>query len=69
MDAKELKNGIKVCHVKHGTTYKVVSCNMKMKDSRGWIDAVVYKPLYDNPYECFCREMDSFLEEFEIVEG
>lgn len=68
MEAKELKNGIKVCHTKHGRYYTIVSANMRMKDSeKGWIDAVVYSPLYKNEYQCFCREKNSFLEEFELV--
>lgn len=69
MKAQELKDGIKVCHTKYNRLYKVVSCNMRLKDSvLGWIDAVVYEPLYANEYDCFCREKESFLAEFEIVE-
>lgn len=68
MKLQELKNGAIVCHVKHNRCYRVVSSDMKMKDSqKGWIEAVVYAPCYENEYECFCRELGSFLEEFEVV--
>lgn len=70
MTREQLKNGIVVCHTKYNRNYRVVSCNMRLKDSiMLWIDAVVYAPLYENEYECFCREIGDFLEEFEIVEG
>ena len=70
MKAEELKDGLKVCHTKYGRNYTIVASNMRMKDSQnGWIDAVVYAPLYENEYDCFCREKESFLAEFEIVEG
>lgn len=69
MKAEELKNGIKVCHTKYNRNYKIVSCKMRMKDSAlGWIDAVIYAPLYENEFEMFSREINSFLAEFEIVE-
>lgn len=67
MRPEELKNGIVVCHVKYDRLYYVEECNMRMKDSqRGWIDSVVYAPLYENEYDAFCREKESFLEEFEV---
>lgn len=69
MKVEELKNGIKVCHVKHGRNYTIVSCNMRYKDSvHGWTDAVTYAPLYENEYEMFTRERQSFLDEFEVIE-
>lgn len=69
MNQEELKNGLVVVHVKHNRLYIIVECNMKMKDSvNGWVDAVIYKPLYDNEYNCFVREKQSFLDEFKIVE-
>jgi hypothetical protein len=68
MNPEELKNGQIVVHVKHDRLYVVVECNMRMKDSvNGWVDAVIYKPLYDNEYTCFAREKQSFLDEFEIA--
>lgn len=67
MKAEELKNGIVVCHTKYNRLYYIEECNMRMKDSqKGWIDAVVYAPLYENDYDAFCREKESFLEEFEV---
>lgn len=68
MKAEELKKGIKVCHTKHNTLYVVLSAKMRMKDSaKDWVDAVIYAPLYDNEYDSFCRERESFLKEFEVV--
>ena len=68
MKATELKNGAKVLHVKYGREYKIVSGNMRMKDSeKGWIDAVTYAPLYENEFEMFTREKESFLKEFELI--
>jgi hypothetical protein len=68
MKPEALKNGQIVVHVKHDRLYVVVECNMRMKDSvNGWVDAVIYKPLYDNEYACFAREKQSFLDEFEIA--
>lgn len=70
MTKEQLKNGIIVCHMKYNRNYRIVSSHMRMKDSqKGWIDAVVYAPLYENEYECFSREIGSFLEEFVVVEG
>lgn len=69
MTNEQLKNDILVCHTKYNRNYRIVSCNMRMKDSvKGWIDAVVYAPMYDNEFQCFCREKESFLAEFEVVE-
>ena len=69
MTNEQLKNDIRVCHTKYNRIYRIVSCNMRMKDSvKGWIDAVVYAPMYDNEFQCFCREKESFLAEFEVVE-
>lgn len=69
MTREELRNGIIVCHVKYNRNYRILSSHMRMKDSqKGWIDAVVYAPMYDNSHECFCREKESFLAEFEVVE-
>ena len=68
MKPEELRDYIEVCHTKHNRNYKIVSSNMRLKDSvKGWIDAVVYAPIYDNEYDCFCREKQSFLDEFEVV--
>ena len=68
MKPEALMNGLIVVHVKHDRLYAVVECNMRMKDSvNGWVDAVIYKPLYDNEYACFVREKQSFLDEFEIA--
>lgn len=67
MTREELRNGAVVCHVKHNRKYRIVSCNMRYKDSvNGWTDAVTYTPLYDNDYEMFTRELQSFLDEFEL---
>lgn len=68
MKAEELRAGAIVCHVKHNRNYMIVSHNTRMDDSvHGWVDAVVYAPEYNNKYECFCRDKQSFLEEFEKV--
>lgn len=68
MKPEALRNGRVVVHVKYDKLYVVVECNMRMKDSvNGWVDAVIYKPLYDNEYACFAREKQSFLDEFEIA--
>ena len=69
MAPEQLKDFIDVCHLKHNRNYRVLYSNMRMKDSvKGWIDAVVYAPMYDNEFQCFCREKESFLAEFEVVE-
>jgi hypothetical protein len=34
-------------------------------DSTGvWIDCVIYAPLYENEFEMFAREKESFYKEF-----
>lgn len=67
MIEKELNNGAEVIHTKYGRHYIIRETNMRLKDSaKGWIDAIVYSPLYENEYDCFCREKTSFLEEFEL---
>ena len=69
MKLKELKNGLVVVHRKYNRQYKIVECNMRIKDSaNGWVDAILYAPLYENEYNCFAREKQSFLDEFEIVD-
>lgn len=69
MKAEELKDHIIVCHTKYNRKYIVVSSNMRLKDSvLGWIDAVVYEPLYNNEYDMFAREKESFLAEFEKID-
>lgn len=68
MTREELQKGVGVVHAKHGTHYIVISVTCKMKDSeKGWIDAVAYAPTYPNEYDLFTKELDSFLEEFELV--
>ncbi len=68
MKQEELKNGLEVVHVKHNRKYLIVECNMRIKDSvNGWVDAVIYQPLYENEYACFAREKQSFLDKFEII--
>jgi len=68
MKPESLKNGMTVVHRKYNRQYKIVECNMRIKDSaKGWVDAVVYAPLYENEYACFAREKQSFIDEFEIV--
>ena len=38
---------------------------MRFKDSvKGWVDAVAYKPLYENKHDFFMREKASFKKEF-----
>ena len=52
-------------HVKHNTRYIVLSDNVRFKDSvKGWVDAVAYKPLYENKPDFFLREKESFKKEF-----
>ena len=53
-------------HQKHNKKYKIVSDNSRMKDihTGEWIDCVIYQPLYENQYEMFCREKESFYKEF-----
>lgn len=68
MTESELKVGITVLHTKHQTKYRLVESSCRMKDSqKGWIDCVLYQPLYENDYKVFAREKESFLEEFEVV--
>lgn len=53
-------------HKKYNREYRIVSDNAKLKDSDGkWIDCVIYAPLYENEFEMFAREKDSFYKEFE----
>lgn len=68
MTREQLHNGLLVNHVKYGQQYIILSANARMKDSqKGWVDCVVYVPWYENDYQCFTREVDSFLAEFELV--
>lgn len=53
-------------HKKYNREYRIVSDNARLKDSDGkWIDCVIYAPLYENEFEMFAREKDSFYKEFE----
>lgn len=53
-------------HKKYNREYRIVSDNARLKDSEGkWIDCVIYAPLYENEFEMFAREKDSFYKEFE----
>ena len=53
-------------HKKYNREYRVVSDNARLKNSNGeWIDCVIYAPLYENEFEMFAREKDSFYKEFE----
>lgn len=68
MTEKELKPNIRVCHTKHNRHYLVTSCNSRFKDSnKGWVDGVIYSPLYENEFDFFCRDKGSFLNEFEVI--
>lgn len=52
-------------HKKYNRRYRVVSFNARLKDSTGvWIDCVIYAPLYENEFEMFAREKESFFKEF-----
>lgn len=53
-------------HKKYNREYKIISDKARLKDSDGkWIDCVIYAPLYENEFEMFAREKDSFYKEFE----
>lgn len=53
-------------HKKYNREYRIVSDNARLKNSNGeWIDCVIYAPLYENEFEMFAREKDSFYKEFE----
>ena len=53
-------------HKKHNREYRIVSDNARLKNSNGeWIDCVIYAPLYENEFEMFAREKESFYNEFE----
>ena len=53
-------------HKKYNREYRIVSNNARLKNSNGeWIDCVIYAPLYENEFEMFAREKDSFYKEFE----
>lgn len=53
-------------HTKYNREYVILSDNARMKDvnTGEWIDCIVYSPLYDNKYNAFCREKESFYKEF-----
>ncbi len=52
-------------HKKYNRRYKIISSNARLKDSTGvWIDCVIYAPLYENEFEMFAREKESFYKEF-----
>ena len=53
-------------HKKYNREYRIVSDNARLKNSNGeWIDCVIYAPLYENEFEMFAREKESFYKEFE----
>ena len=53
-------------HKKYNREYRIVSNNARLKNSNGeWIDCVIYAPLYENEFEMFAREKESFYKEFE----
>ena len=55
-------------HKKDRKAYRIVSDNARLKNSNGeWIDCVIYAPLYENKFEAFAREKNSFYSEFEKV--
>lgn len=67
-DFDNLKCGDHVIHTKHNREYAVLSKDTTMmKDSAlGWIYCVVYSPCYYNENGPFCREVESFIREFEV---
>lgn len=55
-------------HKKYSKAYRIVSDNARLKNSNGeWIDCVIYAPLYENKFEVFAREKNSFYSEFEKI--
>lgn len=67
MTREELKKGATVVHTRYNRLYTIDEPNARLKDSeKGWIDCVIYRPLYDNPIDAFAREKESFLTEFEL---
>lgn len=56
-------------HKKTGKLYSLVSdrARFKVPETGEWIDAVIYKPEYENEYRYFSREHDKFFEEFEFA--
>ena len=53
-------------HKKYNREYRIVSNNARLKNSNGeWINCVIYAPLYENEFEMFAREKESFYREFE----
>lgn len=67
MTRKDLRPGLIVIHRKYDRKYKVTSCNMRFKDSKfGWVDGVLYTPLYENKFDSFARDIKSFLEDFDV---
>lgn len=68
MTREQIKRGVIVNHVKHNRHYMIMEPYHKHKDTvKGWVVSVVYAPMYPNECPSFSREIESFLEEFELV--
>lgn len=66
---EDIKPYVKVRNIKYGTIEQVLFIG-KMKDSiKGWIESVSYAGIdrFTNNYEVFCKNMNDFCNEFEIL--
>lgn len=64
-----IKEGQIWAHTTTGNNYIVKSTNMRFKLPTGeWIDGILYAPMYESNWNCFVRSVDSFLDDFELVE-
>lgn len=71
MTPKEIKPNIHVRNIKHNITEEVIdTCKIRQSDGT-WVDGVAYrgKDRFTGVAMIFCREINSFCEDFELLDS
>lgn len=65
---EDIKVGITVYHkndINFKKPYTIINTNCVMKTTE-WHNCIIYKPEYNNSYDCFVRDIDSFMTNFSL---
>lgn len=61
---EDIEVGNKVTCLSSNRPYVIAEANCRMKYDGDWHDCVIYTPLYDNPFKCFVRPVEDFVQNF-----
>lgn len=61
---EDIEIGNKVICLSNSKPYVITETNCRMKHDGDWHDCVIYTPLYDNPFKCFVRPIEDFVQNF-----